>query len=476
MAQPQLHNLIIWFNIAPNGGGAIYLAAALSLPSVSNCSVGFNVAELQGVIYPMTLANIIQSNSTNVVCSSRGNWTGAVANQCECPKSLIRGQMLDCDRDCPGDMAPPCSGHGTCVSAPSQTFARCESKAHLVICVNERQPICDCELGYMGEMCEQVCPGLSTDTVCSGHGQCVSYGGAPLCSCDFGWAHTDCSQVRLYIHATSSSSASNRVVRLGDIVVSNNDGRGLLLLALDRTNYTLPLVMDAEFDVYGRADRGDFYMKDGYAVDNDGLVNVNASTAANALPQEYKYYFREEEANRMATKLQTLNSSHIIIVASYGLWLNQTNTWLNTELVNVGSLDLTPYLGDKNGSAWSYALAGVKGVGGMSKMTATTFTELEVHLVWNGTYWGLTNRTADRLESWDLRTDLQSPRTLKWDHATCGKRRRVLVAATSDEVLGQKLLCVEHGLESPTVGHGNAALPDFVAEERFDEHLVSGTL
>ena len=84
----------------------------------------------------------------------------------------------DCDLSCGSNIeGVPCSGHGKC---EINTFG---------------QPICNCDLHYIGESCEHSCPGDHTyPSVCSGHGECVVQGASAKCvTCQKSWSGFDCS-------------------------------------------------------------------------------------------------------------------------------------------------------------------------------------------------------------------------------------------------------------------------------------------
>jgi hypothetical protein len=90
---------------------------------------------------------------------------------CVCPPFLTGP---DCKYTCPGPLASPCNGRGTCIFSND---------------IKSPSAICSCAEYFRGPACTVLCPTFS-GSVCSGRGLCNQNG---TCDCNSGFVGSDCS-------------------------------------------------------------------------------------------------------------------------------------------------------------------------------------------------------------------------------------------------------------------------------------------
>ena len=127
---------------------------------------------------------------------ANGHWAGATCSACD-PMSVGSG----CAQKCPtstGTPTTPCSGQGTCSSAPSGAVCTCNVNYCGADC-SITGPGCGfCPDGQFGAGCTQYCPGFDnssapTIVTCTGHGNCSEgVAGTGNCVCEPGFAGVAC--------------------------------------------------------------------------------------------------------------------------------------------------------------------------------------------------------------------------------------------------------------------------------------------
>ena len=123
---------------------------------------------------------VLNPAADNLACSGHGSCT---INKCECDDGYVPngGSVYACQQKCPvGLNNTICSGHGICMSHifGDWPFPMTAS--------------CYCDTYYYGGACENVCPMDDDGNVCSGHGYCNSNTNHD-CQCFVGYNGDDCS-------------------------------------------------------------------------------------------------------------------------------------------------------------------------------------------------------------------------------------------------------------------------------------------
>eukprot|EP00759_Apiculatamorpha_spiralis_P009103 PhF_6_TR15925/c0_g1_i1/m.24680 len=108
-----------------------------------------------------------------------GYWTGRACDQCQ-----YGFYGAKCTLQCPGGSCTPCNGHGNCsMGTTGSGMCTCTAQASTGFWSGES---CNqCQRGFYGRSCSNLCPKDDNDNTCSGRGKCddgVTGSGACLCT------------------------------------------------------------------------------------------------------------------------------------------------------------------------------------------------------------------------------------------------------------------------------------------------------
>lgn len=411
-SRPTFSNCTFQNNTSTGKGGVLYSEGS-SAPLVQDSAIFYNHAGSASAFYSTSFGSIVARRNVfsynravqgprdifplsldidvfnpangNTVCHGRGHRGSGETWKCSCNEPY-RGD--ECEITCPGFNATSgtvCSGHGECNRFSSDEDQECLwFGGRRWMCRPVARASCTCSYGYSGRQCDLQCPGMYrqddremiSHQVCTGHGACVPYNGTLGCACEFGWGCDDCSEIRLYVAASGGTDDGMRVVRLGDLILSNSAESGLHLLAINRTN--LAVVWDRNYDTSSNATRPSHFAG---GLDRDGTVNVfnglSDDGSAGNLDQvqqgpnvrnedqqdQGQRFDGEEAANEMARDLSLFDARHLIVVTSAKAWEAGANLALAQALERCGSPALSSFIRAGQGAGRAFALIGTPDMG-----------------------------------------------------------------------------------------------------------------